>query len=375
MPGERPPEPWLSFFDELDSRLSEPVSLHCLGGFVVIHVYGVARTTNDCDFIGLLPVGSRTALLRLAGKDSPLHRKYRLFLDAVTVANCPDDYETRLKPIFEDRWQFLRLFALEAHDLALSKLERNYERDRDDVQRLAAAGRINPKVLRERYKKELRGYLAKPEREDLTLDSVASAARQIAQRTTCPRARNSMSAGTGLRFNKSAPSYRHPGSNGLLNLNLLPRAGDLMLGDGFRGQVANNRQGIGFVVAGLDDHHQGHQQEDCLDDAAHVEVRHSHEHGLQNPVVDQVGDKEVKPLECVEANDPVVAKAFRRQDHDRANPADPRDVAKHRSRSRGDAGKGIGGTRRGVRLLSAAFGAVNVRRVHLISALAAKRHP
>lgn len=170
MPSEQPPEPWLAFFNELDSQLSEPVALHCLGGFVVIHVYGVARTTNDCDFIAWIPADSGAELLQLAGRDSPLHQKYRVYLDPVTVANYPDDYETRLTAIFEGRWRFLNLFALEAHDIALSKLERNYERDRDDIQRLAAAGRIDPKVLRARYEKELRGYLSRPEREDLTLN-------------------------------------------------------------------------------------------------------------------------------------------------------------------------------------------------------------
>jgi hypothetical protein len=37
--------------------------------------------------------------------------------------------------------------------LALSKLERNFERDRDDVQRLARAGHLRPEVLSERYYK------------------------------------------------------------------------------------------------------------------------------------------------------------------------------------------------------------------------------
>ena len=160
----------MGFFDELDSQLSQPVELHCLGGFVVIHVYGVARTTNDCDFIAWIPTDSGKVLLDLAGKGSALHEKHRVYLDPVTVANYPDDYTSRLKPIFEGRWQFLKLFALEAHDIALSKLERNYERDRDDVQRLAAAGHISPDVLRDRYEKELRVYLSRPEREDLTLN-------------------------------------------------------------------------------------------------------------------------------------------------------------------------------------------------------------
>jgi hypothetical protein len=67
------------------------------------------------------------------------------------------------------RWKPL-LFALEAHDLALSKLERNGERDRDDVQRLARAGHLKPEVLRERYYSELRpNLLAHEDRHDLTL--------------------------------------------------------------------------------------------------------------------------------------------------------------------------------------------------------------
>lgn len=169
MRSEQAPEPWRSFFDELDTQLSEPVELHCMGGFVVIHVYGVGRTTNDCDFIGWIPNSAGALLLELGGKGSALHRKHRVYLDPVTIANYPDDYESRLTPIFDARWRFLRLFALEAHDIALSKLERNWERDRDDVQRLAAAGHIGPQVLRERYEKELRSYLARPEREDLTL--------------------------------------------------------------------------------------------------------------------------------------------------------------------------------------------------------------
>ena len=82
-----------------------------------------------------------------------MHQKYEVYLDAVTVATPPEDYEERLVPMFPGAWRRLRLFALEAHDLALSKLERNFERDRDDVQRLARAGHLRPEVLSERYYK------------------------------------------------------------------------------------------------------------------------------------------------------------------------------------------------------------------------------
>jgi hypothetical protein len=52
---ERLPEPWRSFFADLDRALTEQVSLHCCGGFVVTQLYGVARTTSDVDFLDAAP--------------------------------------------------------------------------------------------------------------------------------------------------------------------------------------------------------------------------------------------------------------------------------------------------------------------------------
>ena len=59
-------------------------------------------------------------------------------------------------PLFPDVWRYLRLFVLKPRDLALTKLERNTERDRDDVQRLARAGHLDKEILRRRYYDELR---------------------------------------------------------------------------------------------------------------------------------------------------------------------------------------------------------------------------
>jgi hypothetical protein len=167
--NDRPPEPWRSFFADVDAALGEPVSLHCCGGFVVTQLYGVARTTSDVDFLALIPqvLGY---LLELAGRGSGLHRKRHVYLDAVTIATPPEDYEERLLPLYSGAWNYLRLFALEAHDIALSKLERNSERDRYDIQQLARAGHLNPEILRERYYREVRpNLLAHETRHDLTL--------------------------------------------------------------------------------------------------------------------------------------------------------------------------------------------------------------
>ena len=167
-PSEKVPEPWRSFFAEVDSRLSEEVQLHCCGGFVVTQLYAVARTTSDVDFLSAVP-NVRNELSQIAGKGSALHQKYRVYLDAVTVATPPENYEERLLPMFPGAWRRLQLFALEAHDLALSKLERNFERDRDDVLQLARAGHLRPEVLSERYYNELRPLISHEGRHDLTL--------------------------------------------------------------------------------------------------------------------------------------------------------------------------------------------------------------
>jgi hypothetical protein len=58
---------------------------------------------------------------------------------------------------------------LDPYDVALSKLERNIHRDRDDVRHPARVIPFDLALLRERYQKELRWQLGNPAREDLTL--------------------------------------------------------------------------------------------------------------------------------------------------------------------------------------------------------------
>jgi hypothetical protein len=165
----QPPEPWRSFFADLDEQLTERVDLHCCGGFVATQLYGVARTTSDVDFLAVVP-NLRSVLDRLAGQGSALHKKHKVYLDPVTVATPPEDHEERLIPMFPNTWPKVHLFALEVHDLALSKLERNFERDSNDVQHLARAGCLEPEILQERYTKEMRpNLISHEERHDMTL--------------------------------------------------------------------------------------------------------------------------------------------------------------------------------------------------------------
>lgn len=167
MHNETPPEPWLSFLQDIDTLITEETSLHCLGGFVVTVVYGAPRATSDLDSISAVQKDPK--LLEYAGEGSQLHKKHKVYLDPVAVAPLPENYEDRLTEIFPGTFNRLRLFALDPYDIALTKIERNIERDRDDVKHLAQVVPFDLDVLKQRYHDELRVYLGNPDREDLTL--------------------------------------------------------------------------------------------------------------------------------------------------------------------------------------------------------------
>lgn len=155
-----PVEPWRSFLEDLDGLLKGPVELRCLGGFVVTQQYGIGRETSDIDFLAVIAQSPEDDVEALAGRGAKLNRKYRLYMQYVGVVTPPADYASRLVRMFPSApWKRLKLFALDATDIALSKLERNAERDREDVLRLAGAGHLDPQVLRNRYHEELRPYL------------------------------------------------------------------------------------------------------------------------------------------------------------------------------------------------------------------------
>jgi len=157
-----PPElvsPWKEFLEELDSLLDEPFELHCIGGFAVVAAYGLPRSTNDLDYFSLLPRNRAPDLDKLAGQGSTLARKYRVHLHRAAVASVPDSYDDRLTELFAGHLKKLHLFALDPYDLALSKLSRSEDRDREDVKYLAKTCSLNPNVLRDRYTRELRPIL------------------------------------------------------------------------------------------------------------------------------------------------------------------------------------------------------------------------
>ena len=123
----------------------------------------------DVDCLVVIPVEEVRRLQDLAGLGSALHKRFEVYALHVGVVTVPENYAERLTWTFRGAYRRLRFAVLEAHDLALSKLERNSARDREDVKYLARAAPLDLEVLERRYRSELRPYLAIPEREDLTL--------------------------------------------------------------------------------------------------------------------------------------------------------------------------------------------------------------
>ena len=181
--AERPAQPWDAFLQDVDAALTEPVGLHCLGGFVVTQFYGFARETNDVDFLSVQPSPQSVLLADLGGEGRPLHCRHGVYLQRVTnLYAFPENYDDRLVEMFPLAYRHLRLYALEPHDLVLTKLERHIARDREDMLFLTSRGLVHPQTLEARYRAEMRPYypdeLAR--RHDLTLEQWLEAMREIA---------------------------------------------------------------------------------------------------------------------------------------------------------------------------------------------------
>jgi hypothetical protein len=169
MPG-RIREPWLSFLCDVDKVLTQPVEIHCLGGFVMSVLWDLPRPTGDVDFIDITPPGAVHDLLAIAGENSELARQYHLHFHMVTIAEYPEGYVSRLVDISPVNVKHICLRALEIHDLVLAKLSRNSPRDRADVEYLARKGALSRQILEERFDTELRPNLLNEERETTSMN-------------------------------------------------------------------------------------------------------------------------------------------------------------------------------------------------------------
>lgn len=151
------PKPWGAFLRDVDGILAAPrgqgppIELHCVGGFVVAMCYNLARPTADLDVFEVVPAAALAPLVASAGKGTRLGQKHGVYIDAGSrVTTLPQCYADRLTEIFRGRFINLTLLVPDPYDLALSKLERNIDRDREDVRLLSCSEGFDLGLLRER---------------------------------------------------------------------------------------------------------------------------------------------------------------------------------------------------------------------------------
>lgn len=151
-------------------------------------------------------------------------------------------------------------------------------------------------------------------------------------------------------------------------------------------QVAEEREGVGFVVGGLYHHEDRHAEQDGLNEGMEMKPGDALEHGAEHLIIENPGDEQVQALKTVEADEAIMTEAIAGQHDDGGNPADAGDIAKDGGGTGIECGQwiapGVDGGRRGGhrgrrggadRLFGAAPGAIEGRS-HRVSALAAKRH-
>ena len=141
-----------AFLADVDQSLSEPVELRRVGGFVIT-VYGIPRSTADIDCIAVVPEQAIEDLERIAGRDSALAKKHKVWLQ-VGVADSPENYDSRLTTL-PLGLKKLTLRTFDPYDLILSKLTRNSDKDMEDVQALAQKLNLKFDVLMKRFQSEM----------------------------------------------------------------------------------------------------------------------------------------------------------------------------------------------------------------------------
>jgi hypothetical protein len=143
------------FLDQLDAELAahartgEYLDLYHIGRSALVLHYGVKLSTRDFDFIQMRESRLEANALESFGKDTLNAERLGLYLDAVPqgLPPVPQRFRKRCQRV-AGNWKVLRLWRLEPHDFAATKLRIFRPQDRQDLRFLCDQGLLNPVELR-----------------------------------------------------------------------------------------------------------------------------------------------------------------------------------------------------------------------------------
>jgi len=143
------------FLGCLDTHLSQPTELIMIGGAAASLAYGIDRTTTDID-ITETTSGFEEAL-RLARQETGLNVPFQ----QVGIWDGPYCFEDRLE-VVDLKLRKLRVLVPEKHDLALMKVVRGQENDRDAIRQIAGKMGLDEKTLVDRFTREMTHVIGNP---------------------------------------------------------------------------------------------------------------------------------------------------------------------------------------------------------------------
>ena len=146
----------LAFLTAIDDALAGAapggeLEVYHIGRSALVWEYDYLATTADFDI--LQPRGNEELLalaLRLFGRDTDGAKAHGLYLEVVPegLPPVPGGYQKRAHQV-AGPWRVLRVYHLDPHDLAATKLRRFAAKDREDIRQLCDLGHLDPDRLGE----------------------------------------------------------------------------------------------------------------------------------------------------------------------------------------------------------------------------------
>ena len=158
------PEELEVFLTAVDANLKSPTKITVMGGGAIALAHGVDRNTSDIDTLETNLRGISRAVEK-AQEETGLNIEVSGRSGA--VGDAPWHSDERLIRVLPEL-EKLQVYALEEHDVALSKTLRGHENDFAAIEKLHKHVGLNEDVLVHRYLNEVMGHvMGNPKRLDL----------------------------------------------------------------------------------------------------------------------------------------------------------------------------------------------------------------
>lgn len=145
------------FLAEIDAKWKpiggEPLTLQLIGSGALMLQCDYERGTKDGDVLESKdgPPALKAQLLALAGKESDIHKQFRIYIDVVNRAILFLPQQAVFHPLPGIALKSFKIEVLDVVDVVLSKLKRYNSDDKNDIRAMAENKLLNHKRLVSRF--------------------------------------------------------------------------------------------------------------------------------------------------------------------------------------------------------------------------------